>query len=279
VLTNGVNVGGRLGTPAAPGALAAGAVTKDILSGQGLRLQIVNCATLRYFRLRLTTEAGAMVNLVRVGGEGGLLDNAILEGGMMGTINIGFDSGEIVLPPATRADVVAAIPAGLPLNSVLTLWTRDYQKAGGSNPGNWAQHPTVPVMHLKVTGSTGPFTIGAGTALRAPAGMPAVETLGPSTGSLLAPLTIGKIGNPSQDIQIQTTPGGPARIDGVTGEFLGTPHYTDSMHIGSSRYASQSTGGPTTVLELAVTNTTTAHHPFHLHGFSFQPKLDFSRLN
>jgi hypothetical protein len=28
----------------------------------------------------------------------------------------------------------------------------------------------------------------------------------------------------------------------------------------------------TTLLELTVENTSTAHHPFHLHGFSFQPK-------
>jgi FtsP/CotA-like multicopper oxidase with cupredoxin domain len=298
VLTNGVNVGGRLGKPAAPGPLVGGVpappAPKNILSGQGLRLQIVNCATLRYFRLRLTYAGvggvGVQVPLVRIGGEGGLLDNAILEGGMVGAINTGFDSGEILLSPATRADVVAAIPAvlpngtPLPVGTVLTLWTRDYQRAGSKNPGNWAQLPTVPVMHFTVTGPKpgAPYTIVGrddnatppvvGTPLRAPAGMPAVETLGPSNGSLLAPLTIGKTGNPSQDIQIQTTPFGPATIDGVMGMFMGSPHYTDAMHIGSSRYAAQSTGAQTTLLELTVTNSSSAHHPFHLHGFSFQPK-------
>lgn len=292
VLTNGVNVGGRLGTPAAPGALVGGVpappAPKNILSGQGLRLQIVNCATLRYFRLRLMYAGaggvGVQVPLVRIGGEGGLLDSAILEGGMIGAINTGLDAGEILLPPAGRADVVAAIPAGLPVGTVLTLWTRDYQRAGFKNPGNWAQLPTVPVMHFTTTGAKpgAAYTIVGrddnavppvvGTPLRAPAGMPAVETLGPSIGSLLVPLTIGKTGNPSQDIQIQTTPFGPATIDGVMGMFMGSPHYTDAMHIGSSRYAAQSTGAQTTLLELTVTNSSTAHHPFHLHGFSFQPK-------
>ena len=137
----------------------------------------------------------------------------------MGTIDTGFDSGEIVLPPATRADVVAAIPAGLPLNSVLTLWTRDYQRAGNNNTGipntptnkNWAQLPTVPVMHLKVTGAAGTaYTIGAGTPLRAAAGMPAVETLGAANGALLNPhRPIGKTGRSSQDIQMQTLLGPP----------------------------------------------------------------------
>ncbi len=83
VLTNGVNVGGRAGTPSAPAAVALDATTYrlPVRRGQGLRLQIVNCATTRYFRLRLTTVRGVQAaDLVRVGGEGGLLDNAVLEG-------------------------------------------------------------------------------------------------------------------------------------------------------------------------------------------------------
>jgi len=279
VLTNGVNVGGRLGTPAAPGALAAGVVPKDVLSGQGLRLQIVNCATNRYFRLRLTTEAGAQVPLFRIGGEGGLLDNPILEGGMMGTLDSRFESGEILLPPATRADVVAAIPVGLPLNSVLTLWTRDYQRAGNANTGvpntptnaNWAQVPTEPVMHLKVTGAAGaPYMIGTGTALRSAAGMLAVESLGAANATLLAP-PAGQIGTTVQDIQLRTNPTGPVSIDlvAVPMTFMDPMPYTSAPSIGSSRYAEKGK-----ILELTVTNTSVgkAHHPFHLHGFSFQPK-------
>jgi FtsP/CotA-like multicopper oxidase with cupredoxin domain len=301
VLTNGVNVGGRLGKPGLPRAMVGGVpappAPKNVQSGQGLRLQIVNCATIRYFRLRLTYAGpgggGVQVPLVRVGGEGGLLDNAILEGGNIGTISSGFDTGEILLTPASRADVVVAIPAflpdgitPLPVGTVLTLWTRDYQRTGFKNPGNWAQLPSVPVMHLTVTGPKpgAAYTIVgrddnaappvAGTALRAPAGMPAVDThtLGASIGSLLDPMTIGKTGNPSPNIQITTINFGPASIDGVPGNLTGSPHYTDALHIGSSRYASQSTGLQTTLLELTVGNSSTAHHPFHLHGFSFQPK-------
>lgn len=102
VLTNGMNVGGRAGSPAAPGALVAGAQTLNVLSGQGLRLQIVNCATVRHFRLLLTTDAGMKVNLVRIGGEGGLLDNPIIEGGMIGAFDTKYTSGEILLPPASQ---------------------------------------------------------------------------------------------------------------------------------------------------------------------------------
>ncbi len=83
VLTNGVNVGGRLGTPTTPRALDAAAVTYAVESGQGLRLQIVNCATTRYFRLILTSQSGK-VDLIRVGGQGGLLNSAVKEGGLSG---------------------------------------------------------------------------------------------------------------------------------------------------------------------------------------------------
>ena len=58
VVTNGQNVGGRAGTPSAPGALAPGASTHPVNAGQGLRLQLVSSATTRFFRLRLTDRHG-----------------------------------------------------------------------------------------------------------------------------------------------------------------------------------------------------------------------------
>jgi FtsP/CotA-like multicopper oxidase with cupredoxin domain len=146
VLTNGMNVGARAGSPAAPGVLAPGAQTLDVQAGQGLRLPIVNSATTRFMRLRLTTSTGVDVPLVRVGGEGGLIDNAVIEGGVIGGFDTQYDSGEILLPPGTRADVVAAIPPAA--TGVLTLWTEDYFRTGGG----FSLIPTVPVMHLNVTG-------------------------------------------------------------------------------------------------------------------------------
>jgi len=286
VLTNGVNVGGRSGTPAAQGALAAGAVTKPVLSGQGLRMRIVNCAHLRYFRLRLMADGNVNVPLLRIGGEGGLLDTAVLEGGTLGTIpnpSAGpfFASGELLIPPGGRADAVAAIPAGLPAGSVLTLWTRDCQRAGSTVQGgisldHWAQIPTVPVMHLQVTGPAGAtYAIANGAALRSAAGMPAVNVLAaPGVNDhLVNPPPAGKAGSSNQEIQFQA--GGNPRIDSTPGmDLMMDPmtmkpylRYTDSPHIATTRYAENGR-----LLELTITNTTHAHHPFHLHGFSFQPK-------
>ncbi|MBG0568415.1 multicopper oxidase domain-containing protein [Actinoplanes aureus] len=259
VLTNGVNVGGRLGRPDAPGALLPGAQKMDVLAGQGLRLQIANCSINRYFRLILTTAVGVTVPLVRVGGEGGLLDKAVVEGGATtGGFDTKFGAGEILLPPGSRADVVAAIPPAA--TGGLTLWTRDYRRSGGL----WAGLPTVPVMHLNVTGpAAATFTIGGGTALRAAIPAP-VETLGAATGTLLDPAAFApaKPGSANQDIQVT----GSAGIDGVSGSFMGFVPFTAAPHIATSRWAEQDR-----ILELTVTNLSGSHHPFHLHGFSIQP--------
>ena len=268
VLTNGVNVGARGGTPSAPGILAAGAQTLNVLSGQGLRLQIFNTATIRYFRLVLTDNAGAQVPLVRIGGEGGLLDNAVVEGGVIGGAG-GFDTkfglGEILLPPASRADVVAAIPAGA--TGVLTLWTQDFARTGAA--GGFTNTPTVPVMHLNVTGAAAAtYAIADGTPLRASIMGAAVETLGMPNAVLLDPAAFApaKPGMSNQDIRLTQTAGPMLGIDGVTGMHDVVGPYTGAPHLASSRYAKL---GDT--LELTVSNMTGAHHPFHLHGFSMQP--------
>lgn len=264
VLTNGVAVGGREGTPAAPGALAAGAQTLDVQAGQGLRLQIVNPSPVRYMRLRLTDGGGTQVNLVRIGGQGGLLNNAVLEGGD----GLGYEQGEILVPPAGRADVVAAIPSGA--SGVLTLWQEDFQRVLDT----WSWTPTVPMMHLKVNGSAGSYSIGQGTGLLSSVGasVPALDTL---TGNL--DLKGSENGSTNPDIQLTfwtNTGAFEGSIDGVpmprdfTGlgkdglQSSGNPFY-----LASSRHATLAN-----TMELTVTNTTGAHHPFHLHGFSFQPK-------
>jgi FtsP/CotA-like multicopper oxidase with cupredoxin domain len=265
VLTNGMNVGARAGTPAAPGALAVNAHTLDVQAGQGLRLQLVNAATTRFFRLRLTDSAGAQIPLVRIGGQGGLLDNARLEGGVGPTgFNFKYGSGEILVDPGDRADVVAAIP--LSAVGPLTMWTQDFPRSGA--PGGWVNLPTVPVMHLNIAGvAASAYAIAPGTALRASISGAAVEQLVGPFGSLLNPATFAapKPGLGSQDIWLTNT-GNSLGVNSVQGHHDFAGDYTAIPHEGSARFAQQ---GDT--LELTVTNQTGAHHPFHLHGFSIQP--------
>jgi FtsP/CotA-like multicopper oxidase with cupredoxin domain len=277
ILTNGKNVGGRAGTPLlalpvpaapGPGALALDASTLPVSPGQGLRLQIGNTATIRFFRLILSDNAGTQIPLVRIGGQGGLLDNARVEGGVVGGFDFKYTSGEILLDPGDRADVVFAVPASA--TGVLTLWTQDFSRTGGG----FSHTPTVPVAHFAVTGPPVPqYTIVDGTPLRAAIGgtNDPVEALGPASHSpsLLDPATFTppKDGKPADEIKLTQVGSVSLGIDDETGHHDPSPDFMTGDHEKSARYAASL--GDT--LELTVTNVTGAHHPFHLHGFSIQP--------
>jgi FtsP/CotA-like multicopper oxidase with cupredoxin domain len=270
VLTNGKNVGGRPGSPSAPQALPGTSATLDVQPGQGLRLQIINASTIRYMRLRLTTNTGVQIPLVRVGGEGGLLDNAVVEGNTptVGVFDFKYLPGESLLGPGDRADLVAAIPATA--TGVATLWTMDFSRTGAT----FTDTPTVPVMHLNVTGAAGSYSIAAGTPLRA-ATLNPVEVLGAPDGVLLNPASFlpTKPGLLTPDIRLTSSPGATPPSSSSLGinDLQGTHDfpgdYTVAPHAASARYAEL---GDT--LELTITNVTLANHPFHLHGFSIQPK-------
>ena len=268
VLTNGKNVGARAGTPAAPGALAAGAQVLDVNARQGLRFQFLNASTIRYMRLRLTTAAGVQIPLTRIGGEGGLLDRAVDEGGHTvapTNFDTGYETGEILLPPGTRADVAFGIPAGT--TGVLTLWTEDYKRTGKPFPNTYPSLPTVPVMHLNVVGSIGStYDIAGGDPIRNVTG-DHVETIGAPNGTLLNPAAFvpTKKGLASQTIAL-TTGGAELGVDGKFGTHDVEGDYEDAEHLDSSRYAKEGDR-----LQLDILNNTGAHHPFHPHGFSIQP--------
>ena len=276
VLTNGKNVGGRAGAPDDNplGALDAGAETFDVVAGQGLRLQIGSEATVRFFRLRLTGSDGTntiQVPLVRVGGEGGLLDHAVVEGGVVSGFDFKYDSGEVLLDPGDRVDVVAVFPPTA--TGVFTLWTKTFQRQGNGQTPNI---PTVPVAHFNVVGAGGVVHD------RQPAHrcsrrlVSRWRRLGAATGTLLDPSMFAptKPGTNNPDVQLTNT-GGPAGlgINNVLGEhdfpgdYTVVPRPIDPITMASSaRYAKLGD-----VLQLTVTNQTGAHHPFHLHGFSIQP--------
>jgi len=276
VLTNGKNVGGRAGGPDDNplGALDPGAATLDVVAGQGIRLQIGSEATVRFFRLRLTGSDGTntvQVPLVRVGGEGGLLDHAVVEGGVVSGFDFKYASGEVLLDPGDRVDVVAVFPPTA--TGVFTLWTEKFQRQGSGQTPNL---PTVPVAHFNVIGGGGTYSISSGTPVLSSLGAAAqVEVLGAPTGSLLDPALFvpAKPGTPNQDIQLTNKSGAFLGINNVTGEhdfpgdYTAVPRPIDPVTMASSaRYAKLGD-----VLELTVTNMTGAHHPYHLHGFSIQP--------
>ena len=272
VLTNGKNVGARAGTPAVPGVLVAGASKMSVQAGQGVRLQLISAATTRFFRLLLTDQNGVPIPLVRIGGQGGLLDSAHIEGGEVAGFNFHYTLGEILLDPGDRQDVVAVIPASANNGDVLTLWTQDFPRLGTG----FANLPTVPVAHFEVTGVAAvPYTIADGTLLRTNPVLPVsdpVEMLGAPTGTIVDPTTFNpaKTGINTANIILSnilvTAQSNRLGINGYHGSHDFAVDYTLIPNEDSARYARL---GDT--LEMSVTNVTNAHHPFHLHGFSIQP--------
>ncbi|NGZ95935.1 MAG: hypothetical protein CV089_07355 [Nitrospira sp. WS110] len=274
VLTNGVNVGGRTGNPHVVGPLgdlAPGVPAPlNVQRGQGLRLQIVNPSPVRYMRLRLTDSMGVQKELVRIGGEGGLLDSARLEGDTaLPGFKFNYNEGEILIPPAGRADVMARIPPTAKENSLLTLWTADFERVEATY--SWL--PTVPVMHLKVTNAPpADFASGAGTALLSQVGASVGNLPDDPPDTLRDPVLDSEDGSKERDIHLtfnNIVGDFQASIDEIPmpRDFNGDFDGGNPFFLESARHATLSD-----VIELKVTNRTGTNHPFHLHGFSFQPK-------
>ena len=273
-MTNGRTIAARAGSPTAPGAVSpnGGLPTLEVKKEQGLRLRLINPAVTRYFRLLMTDQNGDSVTLFRIGGEGGLLDQVRVEGGLQGMtateagVETKYSPGEILLAPADRADVVIVVPEG-EAGDILTLWTREYDRNGFG----FSNTPTVPVLHLKIVGSMiSPFTIAEGDPLLThPAVANPTEDISGLPAVPLTAVPAGKKGTTDTTIVLNTaTFMGTLlpSVDGVHGIFdAGAPDFTTIPTIDSSRY-----GRVGDVLELTVKNATGAHHPFHLHGFSVQ---------
>jgi FtsP/CotA-like multicopper oxidase with cupredoxin domain len=269
VLSNGRVAGAREGSPTDPGELAADARPILIGAGEGLRLRLINASLIRYYRLLMTDADGAPVPIHRIGGEGGLLNRARLEGGMEQGLDTQFDRGEIVLGPSERTDVVVVAQGAE--GDVLTLWTRDYPHTGRG----FAFTPTRPVMHFRIDGTRTPPTPLAlqerTRLLKDPRVDRPIERLKKQKpdSSLVDPATLvgAPLGTSSPTIRL-TNVAGPS-IDEIPGNFDEPAFGLDFRSIPflrSSRFAR--VGG---LLELEVANETAAHHVFHLHGFSFQP--------
>ncbi len=291
VLVNGKVPGAREGSPQDPGELMSGASVLNVKAGSGLRLQLIGATVTRYFRLLMTDQYGDPVPLYRIGGEGGLLDRVRVEGGTQQLLDTKYDSGEILLAPSDRADVVLVVPDGRP-GDIVTLWTLDYERTGQPAGGGFAKIPTVPVLHLRIVGSANKgrrYAISYGDPLRVHprvldptedlCGLPITDHLLdpdptedlcglPITDHLLDPALLPdpKPGSPDETIRLSVFLARPT-IDGVVGRFHPVEAGFESIpHISTSRFARIGD-----ILELEVTNETRAHHPFHLHGFSFQP--------
>ena len=89
----------------------AGAQTPKFVvpSGKKIRLRLLNEGISRHFRLKLLNSGDN--KLYRIGGQGGLLDNVVLEGGTKGTWVTHYRPGRDRARLGERADVII-VPSG-----------------------------------------------------------------------------------------------------------------------------------------------------------------------
>jgi FtsP/CotA-like multicopper oxidase with cupredoxin domain len=244
----------------------AGAPTIKARSGAGIRLRLINPSTNRYFRLGVE-DNGADNNLYRIGGEGGFLESARLEGGTLGTWDTEYDPGEIVVSASQRADVVV-VPTGSH-GDIIKIVGLEYHRGGplevAPGPGD--------ILYIEIDDGEVdpgvPFTIANGSEILGAGGVENVkgETI---SDFYIPPVATGNPGDGAGSTDPQITldgiDTGMLAINEVLGHFEHSgPDYTQVPYQDASRYAK--TGD---LIEFSIANTTAQHHPFHHHGFSFQ---------
>ena len=247
--------------------------------GEGLRLRLINTSISRYFRLSLPGHT-----IYRVGGEGGLLSRVRVEGGQipatrmalnddydgytgMIMLDQGYDKGEILLAPAQRADVVI-IPNGEPGDELIAEW-KDFARGRHQmammpngmmmmvEADDDGQRPGVDLFKIKLKQGrkhrhhhrwARAYSIAEG------------DDLVPNPGRLLPE---------RQESQIKLQADMMAMMMGMPRETW----FKIDDYSGVEGRTNFRTAAPGEVLEWETHNYTDMHHPFHLHGFSFQPTM------
>lgn len=262
------------------------------IPADGVRLQLLNTSITRFYRLAVPGHT-----LVRVGGEGGLLETARVEGGSVpsrteaadGTLieegqrSLGYEEGEILLSPAERADVVL-VPNGQ-VGDELTLRWEDYARG---RHGMWMEGDEMVMGDADDDGSrlgadlaTFVLTEPTGGAFTGIAeGTPILQSLGRS----IEPIELGETwvdftGENKTELQ--------GRMDmwqDDAGVWQMETFFTidDEAWMPDLSGPEQALAATAKVASLGDTvlwevhNSTSMAHPWHLHGFSFQP-VEFVR--
>ena len=255
VLVNGQNPG-------------AGIPTITAKSGSGIRLRMLNPSTNRYYRLAVTGN-GSDNNLYRIGGEGGFLEQVRLEGGTHGTWDTKYAVGEILLTASGRSDVVI-VPTGNN-GDIITISSLAYNRGGPSSNGLAAGD----LLRIEIDNTLvdDPFTIAAGQDVLGAGGVEDLKSVVISDFFTDPPPIFDSnpgagAGSADHTVRLGGITAGQLAIDGVQGHFEDSgPDFSMVPYQDATRYAR--TGD---TLEFTISNRTPSqHHPFHLHGFSFQP--------
>ncbi|PWU08567.1 MAG: hypothetical protein C5B50_29415 [Verrucomicrobia bacterium] len=277
LLCNG-SVASRAGTFCAP--TTGSSPLFHIGIHQRVRLQLFNESISRncYLTLRYPcSNPGGDTNLYHIGGQGGLLDNAVLDGGVQSGYDFQYASGTVNLGSGMREDVLFYSSG----NSGDVI-----QLVGNPLAGSWKLSGTLPTNYPVAF-----FVLTNGGATNTPliSGSPLLSAIGASNENLRL-LNTNTLASPpipadgTQDGLISLMNNTPANgvntgpnIGGYAATALdgnsGNGSWPDVPHPPTALWARAGD-----VVQLAIANNTgtdgggsSAVHPYHLHGFSMQP--------
>jgi hypothetical protein len=189
-----------------------------------------------------------------------------LEGGEIGTFDTKYERGEILLPASARSDVII-VPQGSD-GDVITIAGLPPDRGGRAH-----LNAAGDLLHIVIDNSLPgtPMTINEGDPILGDGAIEDLSTLSPID-SYIAP--VPELGGPGSgnglsgsDITLEGLGPGMPGIDGYLGHLeTSGDDYSMVPFADAARYARVGD-----VLELTIRNLTRQHHPFHHHGFSFQP--------
>ncbi|MFW5926275.1 MAG: multicopper oxidase family protein [Myxococcota bacterium] len=235
--------------------------TAQVTAGVPIRLRLVNAANARFFRLSMTDTT-----MHQIGTDGGLLESPVAkppieridDGG--GVISDPDREAGVLLVPGQRADVVFT-PRGEP-GDVLTLEWHDLHRGrhdvSMDNMGWVIAHPTTgdgdqdpaPLARFEIA-SRGPTD----EAYAPPQSLRTIDPID-TTGAEVLPVTFGH-DMPDGDGNVTFF---ATMIEGEGGVPFDDLQPDQGL---------EATVGDTYIYE--ITNMTGGDHPFHPHGFFFQP--------
>ena len=263
------------------------APTLEVAAGSAVRLRVINSSITRFWRLSVPGHT-----LYRVGGEGGLLDAVRVEGGTVtgerfdvatgasrgpAEVDLGYPRGQIVLGPGDRADVVL-VTDGAPGEQLELRWedvargrhdmfmdgdtmVMEDAEDDGARPGE-----TVATFVLVDRGAA-PFSIAEGDPLLAAVGrsVTVIDDTGARDWSGDAGTSLdeemGSVQREDGSWEM-TMSLGMNRVSWMPDHHAGP----DQAEAPTAKHAKL---GDT--LRWEVHNRSRMAHPYHLHGFSFQP--------
>jgi FtsP/CotA-like multicopper oxidase with cupredoxin domain len=259
----------------------------EVVAGSAVRLRLVNASITRFWRLSVPGRV-----LYRVGGEGGLLDTVRVEGGTLtgerfdptsgaalgsAEVDLGYDRGEIVLAPGERADVVLVTDG-----EVGDEWPLYWMDFARGRHGMWMEGTEMVMGDADDDGTrereeVARFRLveGEATGFSIDQDDPLLSALGREVGQLDDTDAVqwfdGAGTTLDEEMAHSEDPNGNMVMStwfGMNGEDWHPDHMggLDQAEAPSAKHASL---GDTLLWE--VHNNSMMAHPYHLHGFSYQP--------